>query len=180
MVCHQQVDLLFRLRKPFQCFKYFRISFRVHPVVGIHHLEIRARGVRKLHYHGIAMAPVFLVDGPHHVRITALILIRKPCRIVRGAIVHGENFHPLSARQQRFHSAMEILLRIVAGDDYRQHLRGFPPSFSDCALGSSERKMILKIGKKIQNEMAQLMIMVSTSATASPATPQPKVVMNSR
>ena len=127
VITHQQVDLLLRLGKAPQTFQHLGIGLRVHPVVGVHHLEIQARGVGETRHHRVAVAAVFLVDGPDDARILAFIRIRDLRRVVPGAVVHDQDLHLVAARQQGFHRMVQVVLGIVAWDGDGQQLHMLNP-----------------------------------------------------
>ena len=122
IVAHQQVDLFVRCGEAPQTFQHLGIRLRVHPVVGVHNLEIQARGVCKTRHHRVAVAAVFLVDGPHDAGIPAFVVVGDFRGIVLGAVVHDQDLHLVAAGQQGFHRVAQVVLGIIAGDGDGQQL----------------------------------------------------------
>ena len=116
---HVHGMLLFPQRP--QGIKNFQISFFVYPVVAVHHFKIQSRGMGQPRIDRAAVSGVGLVDGPDDVRVSGGVGIRNFAGIIlRGAVVHNQNFHFIPADEQRVDTAGHIIGRVVAGDGYGQ------------------------------------------------------------
>ena len=88
----------------------------VHPVVGIHHLEVEAGGVAQSGVDGAAVPGVFLVDGAHDAGMLLLVVAGDGKRVVGGTVVDDEDLHLFAAGQQRIDAAAHIGGGVVAGN----------------------------------------------------------------
>ena len=92
-------------------------SVLVQPVVRVHHLIIYAPGVADALVDALAVAAVFLVDGPDDVGVLGGPRIALGRSVVfGGAVVHQNDLDVLACGQQRLHAVVHVGGGVVAGD----------------------------------------------------------------
>ncbi len=100
--------------------QHLQVGLLLHPVVAVHHLEVKAGGVLDTRVDGSAMAPVLLVDSLNDGGVSALVLVRNlRGPVLHGTVVHDDDLHVLSAHQQRIHTFPHVVFRIIAWNRYR-------------------------------------------------------------
>ena len=98
----------------------FFICLLIDPVIAVYHFKIDTGRCPKTGIDCLTVTSVFLVDGLADTRITCLVLVCDLSRIVlRGAVIHDQDFYLVSARKQRLDTVSHIAFRIVTWNCYR-------------------------------------------------------------
>ena len=87
-------------RKFLQLVEKFGKGLHGHPVVRVHDLVIEPGCMVDARIDARSVAPVFLVDDPHDVRIFRRVFVRNRQRVVLGTVVDDDDFDPVAAGQQ--------------------------------------------------------------------------------
>ena len=106
--------------EPAQQFQQFQQHLGIHPVVAVHHFEIKPRSQRQALHHGAPMARVLLVDRPDDPRIGCFQFVCNGGSIVLGTVIHNQDLDLISARDQRLYTMAHIVLGIVTRHCHRK------------------------------------------------------------
>ena len=89
----------------------------IHPVVGVHDLDIHAGCVGDAGVDRAAVALVDLVDCPHVAGPAPLVHVGKFRGAVRGSVIDDQHFDVAVVRrgEQRLHAALQIRFHVVGG-----------------------------------------------------------------
>ena len=110
IVADHHVHNLFGVYELLQCAEHLLVSFQIHPVVTVYHLEIQAGGIAKAGIDRLAVTAVFLVYGLDNCRILCCIAVcNGRCSILRS-VIYDNDFHILAARKQRTDTVLHICL----------------------------------------------------------------------
>ena len=97
-----------------QLIKNFLISIRIYPVIAVHYLKIQTGCIADPGIDSLSMSTILLMDCTDDRRVFLLVLVCD-CRsiILRGTIIHDQDLHVLSSRQNAFDTVPHIAFRIV-------------------------------------------------------------------
>ena len=116
-VCNQHIQGDIVMAELAQGLKYLTVSILIHPVVTVHHLEKNTCGIPKAGIDRLTMAAVLLVDGAADSRVTFFVFVCNLTGVVfRRTVVHNEDLHLITAREQRFDTMPHVSRRVIAGD----------------------------------------------------------------